>query len=188
MIGIDEVGRGSWAGSLLVVAVRKRRGKRLPTGLHDSKQISRVERERLTTSLLLTCQIGEGWVSVQEIDDLGLTQAIRLGCLRALNEIEATSEEVIILDGSVNFLSGTNYAKAQAVVRADETHSLVSAASIVAKVARDLYMCHQALIYPGFGFDTNVGYGTRQHKEGLDKLGVTRLHRRSFQPIKSRLK
>lgn len=182
MIGIDEVGRGCWAGPLLVVAARVT--GELPSELTDSKKISRTKREKLMPVLDEVCIFGEGWVEPHEIDELGLSQAMRLGVARALKKINAMAEEDIIMDGHINFCDPL-FSKVQCVIRADSLHPVVSAASVWAKVRRDEHMINQAAKFPGYGFDSHVGYGTKNHYEAMKKLGLCKLHRRSYKPVQA---
>jgi ribonuclease HII len=179
IIGIDEVGRGSWAGPLVVGAVIL---SRPIDGLKDSKLLSAKQRQRLNGLIYAEAQaIGLGWVSAAEIDRLGLTRSIRLAIKRALKQIKIKYNQIII-DGNINYLSDNPLAKA--IIKADVNIAAVSAASIVAKVARDSYMSKAAEIYKGYGFETHVGYGTASHLIALNQLGVCLLHRRSYKPIR----
>jgi ribonuclease HII len=177
-VGIDEVGRGCWAGPLVAGAVIL---EQPITGVKDSKQLSKQSRERLTAAIKASAQaIGLGWVSAAEIDALGLTAAVSLAMQRAVDEININYDEIII-DGNLNFL--INNPKARAVIKADASIPAVSAASIVAKVARDQYMTEMRTKYPDYGFEQHVGYGTALHLERLKLHGVSDLHRRSFKPV-----
>lgn len=180
MIGIDEVGRGAWAGPLLVVAARDR--DLLPEGLQDSKVLTKRRREVLKQSIEAVCDLGEGWVSAPEIDQLGLTQAMRLAVQRALAAIDVAADEKIIMDGHINYCDQT-FTNVQAVIDADATYPIVSAASIYAKVVRDARMAELVQTFPEYGFASHVGYGTRQHREALEQHGLTSEHRRSYRPI-----
>ena len=181
MIGIDEVGRGAWAGPLLVVAVKSQ--SILPKNIKDSKKLSRNQREILALEIRRRCEIGEGWATPNEVDKLGMTGALRLCVARALKIIEAEPNDEIIIDGHVNYAS-SEFKKVQAQIRADEYVPIVSSASIIAKTMRDAYMRQLAKDYTNFGFDSNVGYGTRQHINALDKYGpIKDVHRFSFKPI-----
>lgn len=182
MIGIDEVGRGAWAGPLLVVAARE--CEHVPDGLKDSKLLTKRQRERLAEGIQSTCDLGEGWVSPAEVDHLGLTASMRLGVQRALEKLKARNDEEIVIDGHINYCA-EGYVNARAVIDADATHPIVSAASIYAKVLRDNYMCELAKGFPGYGFEKHVGYGTRTHKEALTQYGVTAIHRKSYKPIQA---
>jgi ribonuclease HII len=181
IIGIDEVGRGAWAGPLLVVAAENTRS--LPSGLADSKVLSKQKRERFYEQLINCCNFSEGWVWPSEVDELGLTDATKLGVLRALNDINAHSLDQIIIDGHINYCS-IDYLNAKAVVGADATVDIVSAASIYAKVKRDNHMILMSMEYPDYGFEKNVGYGTKLHREMLKTKGITKIHRLSYKPLK----
>ncbi len=187
MIGIDEVGRGAWAGPLLVVAARLKKGHKLPKGLNDSKLLTKKQRQRLFPHLLESCDVGEGWVSADMIDSLGLSRALKSACLLATFQIAEAKDDNILLDGNVNYFQGTGYTKVTVKPKADQTEAIVSAASILAKVLRDRYMEDIAGMYFAYGFESNVGYGTAYHHEALKKHGVTNLHRKSFTPIKALL-
>lgn len=177
-VGIDEVGRGCWAGPLVAGAVVL---DKPIAGLKDSKKLSKSQREKLAEIIKTQAKaIGLGWVQPVEIDDIGLTAAVRLAMQRALHEIVIKYDEIII-DGNLNFLQSEP--KARAVVKADDGVPAVSAASIVAKVARDNYMAEIAEQYPDYGFTSHVGYGTALHLERLKLHGVSELHRRSFKPV-----
>lgn len=175
---MDEVGRGCWAGPVVVGAVIL--GGPI-AGLRDSKQLSVKSRETLNAlirSIAMAVALGEA--STSEIDELGLTAALCLAYQRALAKVAAPFDEVII-DGNYNFLSGTP--NVRTIIKADALEPAVSAASIVAKVARDQYMAAMDGQYPGYGFARHVGYGTAAHALALRRLGVCDLHRRSFAPI-----
>lgn len=184
-VGIDEVGRGCWAGPLVAAAVAL--GEPID-GLRDSKKLSKNRREVLARQVHETAAaVGIGWVSPAEVDSLGLTKAVRLAMLRAMKQIACDYDEIII-DGSLNFfqnVTGLKTDNVQTLIRADDLIPAVSAASIVAKVARDNRMAQLATEYPGYGFESHVGYGTAAHLAALRELGVCDLHRRSFKPIKA---
>jgi ribonuclease HII len=182
IVGIDEVGRGCWAGPLVAGAVVL--GDSIG-GLKDSKQLSRKQRERLARDILLQAlDIGLGWVDAATIDEIGLSAAVGLAMSRALAAISVPHERIII-DGNINFLPANP--KVQTLIKADASVPAVSAASIVAKVARDEYMARAAKQFPGYGFEEHVGYGTALHRAQLSRLGLCELHRRSFKPIKALL-
>jgi len=182
ILGVDEVGRGPWAGPLVVGAVVL--GGVIIDGLTDSKKLTKKQRERLDIEIReKAAGFGLGWVSAGEIDEIGLSAALKLATKLAVEQIIVPYHEIVI-DGMVNFLSETN--KGQYVTtmkKADLLVPSVSAASIIAKVARDNYMTLQDDIYPDYGFKRHVGYGTAAHIAAIDKLGVTPLHRLSFAPL-----
>lgn len=182
ILGIDEVGRGPWAGPLVVGAVVL--GGATIDGLTDSKKLSKKRREELDKIIReQAASYGIGWVSAQEIDELGLSEALNVATRRAVEQIETSYHEIII-DGTINFLAGTT--KGQYVTtmkKADLLVPSVSAASIIAKVARDNYMTEQDKVYDGYKFASHVGYGTAVHRAAIERLGVTPLHRLSFAPL-----
>lgn len=180
VIGVDEVGRGSWAGPLLVVAAIAVTD--LPDGLKDSKLLTKKHRGELFDQIKSTCKLGEGWVQPEEIDKHGLTKAMRLGVSRALIMLGADSTAEIIIDGNINYCH-KDFTNAQAVINADDLHPIVSAASIYAKVLRDAHMTRLAQIYPKYGFEKHVGYGTKLHELMLTVHGPTKIHRQSFKPV-----
>jgi len=182
IIGIDEVGRGAWAGPLLVVATRQI--KDLPEGLKDSKKLSKRQREVLFDEIINSCQIGEGWVEPVEIDELGLTKAMQLGVSRALGQIKAKQTDEIIMDGTINYCSN-KFTAVKCIARADDLYPIVSAASVYAKVTRDLKMVSLAEEYSDYGFAAHVGYGTKKHEQALKQHGVCVLHRLSYRPVKA---
>lgn len=181
MIGVDEVGRGCLAGPLLVVAARAT--GELPPGLKDSKLLSRKQREKILNLLSIRCEWGEGWVKCAEIDRYGLSRALKLGGIRALNSLGALVNDEIILDGSFNYLP-KKYKNSKCMVKADNSIAIVSAASIIAKARRDHYMIELAQKYPLYGFDNHAGYGTKAHMLALKERGALKyIHRQSFTPI-----
>ena len=183
ILGIDEVGRGPWAGPLVVGAVVL--GDMKIDGLTDSKKLSKKRRNELDIEIRnKALGFGLGWVEANEIDKVGLSEALKLATRRAVEQVKTPYHEIII-DGTINFLVDT--AKGQFVTtmkKADLLISSVSAASVIAKVARDNFMALQDDIYPGYNFSSHVGYGTAAHRAAIDNLGVTPLHRLSFAPLK----
>lgn len=176
---MDEVGRGAWAGPVVVAAVLL--GGEPVSGLTDSKKLTKKQRERLDLEIRQKAgAIGIGWVSARQIDRIGLSQALKLAARRALAQVRVDYREIII-DGTVALIEDrlvTVMAKADLLVPS------VSAASIVAKVARDNYMKHLDSIFPGYKFGSHVGYGTAAHQAALEELGTTPLHRLSFAPLR----
>jgi ribonuclease HII len=182
IVGIDEVGRGCWAGPLVAGAVAFDEG--LITGLKDSKLLSKKQRLNLDGVIReKAAAFGLGWVTSQEVDQYGLTRAVGLAMERALSQI-TINFDILVIDGSFNFFPDDP--RAQAIVRADQSVPTVSAASIIAKVARDNWMTSEAAKqYPEYQFEKHVGYGTAVHKAQLLRYGVTPLHRQSYKPIRA---
>jgi ribonuclease HII len=181
MVGVDEVGRGCLAGPLLVVAARA--NSELPPGLKDSKLLSRKQRTEILNKLSICCNFGEGWVKCSEIDRYGLSKALKLGARRALGDLGVGVDEEIVLDGKFNYLP-RKYTHSSAVVGADNLVSVVSAASIYAKVTRDNFMFELARKHPGYFFEDHVGYGTKAHMLALAERGALKyIHRQSFSPV-----
>ena len=181
-VGMDEVGRGCWAGPVVVGAVIL---KRNITGLKDSKLLDRQKRNEFDSIIRKRAvAVGIGWADVAEINKFGLTRSLELAFTRALAEITVEYQQIII-DGKYNFLR--HESRVTTLVDADATVPVVSAASIVAKVARDNFMIRIANDYPDYGFDKHVGYGTKFHQEALAKCGLCDLHRTNFKPIQALL-
>lgn len=189
ILGIDEVGRGPWAGPLVVGAVIL--GGADIEGLNDSKKLTKKRREALDKVIREQAAAWAlGWVSAEELDDIGMSQALWLATRRAVKQIQLQCKEKdvafdeIIIDGTVNFLADTALERYVTVMaKADGLIPSVSAASIIAKVARDQYMTEQDTVYPGYGFASNAGYGVAKHRAAIERLGVTPLHRLSFAPL-----
>lgn len=183
ILGIDEVGRGPWAGPLVIGAVVL--GGVAIEGLTDSKKLSKKRRDMLDVEIReKAAGYGLGWVSATEIDEIGLSAALRLATIRAVEQVTASYHEIII-DGTINFLADTKKGDyVTTMKKADLLVPSVSAASIIAKVARDTYMTEQGEVYPEYLFASHVGYGTAAHRAAIDRHGVTPLHRLSFAPLK----
>lgn len=180
--GIDEVGRGPWAGPLVVGAVVL--GDANIEGLTDSKKLSAKRRETLADEIYKKAAgVGLGWVHATELDEIGISASLVEATKRALAQITVPYHEIII-DGTVNFLKDTPKGPyVTTMKKADLLIDSVSAASIVAKVGRDKYMEEQALLYPEYSFESHVGYGTAKHIAAIETYGVTPLHRLSFAPL-----
>ena len=178
IVGIDEVGRGAWAGPLVVGAVLL--GGREIAGLTDSKKLTRAQRELLDLEIRQNARaVGLGWVSAKQIDAIGLSNALRLASKRAIAHIRHDYEEIII-DGTFNFLGDP---RAAVMKKADLLIPSVSAASIVAKVARDNYMKHLDGIFPNYKLKSHVGYGTAGHRKAIVEHGVASIHRLTYAPL-----
>ena len=177
--GLDEAGRGPWAGPVVAAAVILEAGA-IPEGLADSKTLSAKRREGLLAALEGRARIGIGVAEVAEIDRLNILGAGDLAMLRALGALGAPPSAVLV-DG--NRLPRGLALPGRALVRGDARALSVAAASIAAKVTRDRIMAGLAARHPGYGWERNMGYGTAEHRAALARLGVTPEHRRSFRPI-----
>ena len=189
ILGIDEVGRGPYAGPLVIGACIlpvDRDANPWIEELNDSKKLSEKKREELYKIIKEHATSATGWVTSAELDEIGMSEALRLATRRAVEKIRAEKVPFteIIIDGISNFLVGTTLEKyATTMKKADFRIKEVSAASIVAKVERDNYMKELAKKYPGYGFEKHVGYGTAAHQKAMEALGLTPEHRRSFGPV-----
>lgn len=180
IVGIDEVGRGAWAGPLVVGAVLL--GDHTINGLTDSKLLTRKRREALDLEIRTHARaIGLGWVHAKQVDTIGLSRALKLAAQRALAHIRTGYKEIII-DGTIRLVDDE---RVVTMKKADLLIPSVSAASIVAKVARDRYMTGLDSIFSGYGFSSHVGYGTRSHRKAIEQLGASPVHRLSFAPLHS---
>ncbi|MBQ9020192.1 ribonuclease HII [Candidatus Saccharibacteria bacterium] len=191
ILGIDEVGRGPWAGPLVIGAViLPKNPPAWVEKLTDSKKLTPKKREELAPLILKESTSATlGWVSARELDTIGLSSALKLATRRAVRQIHDAPFTEIIIDGTSNFLSGTPLENRVTILKkADLLIKEVSAASIIAKVARDHYMVALAEVYPGYGFENHLGYGTAAHRQALETLGPTPEHRTSFKPIQNLLK
>ena len=177
--GIDEAGRGPWAGPVVAAAVILK-PEEVPDDLADSKVMSAARRERAYEQILAEATVGVGVSSVSEIDRLNILQATMLAMVRAVADLGVQPTQAVI-DG--NRVPEGLPCPARAIVKGDATVPAISAASIVAKVTRDRLMVALAQQFPGYGWETNAGYGVKAHAAALETLGVTPHHRRSFKPI-----
>jgi ribonuclease HII len=177
--GIDEVGRGPWAGPVVAAAVILDPDA-LPEGLDDSKRLTAPRREELAAILHSVAVVGVGVASVAEIETMNILQASFLAMRRAVARL-ARRPALALVDGHLH--PPGLPCPCRPIVGGDGLALSIAAASIVAKVARDRMMVALAQQFPGYGWETNMGYGTRAHAEGLQRLGVSPHHRRSFQPI-----
>ncbi|MET9219935.1 ribonuclease HII [Streptomyces sp. NPDC088197] len=175
--GVDEVGRGAWAGPVTVCAAVTGL-RRAPEGLTDSKLITPKRRARLAAVLGdWVTSYALGHASPEEIDDLGMTAALRLAAVRALEGLPERPDAVI-LDGKHNYLGGSW--KVRTVIKGDQSCVAVAAASVIAKVQRDTAMAELGADYTPFAFADNAGYPSPVHRAALEELGPTAQHRMSW--------
>ena len=193
ILGIDEVGRGPYAGPLVIGACvlgdwQNSENAEWIEKLTDSKKLSAKRREELYVLIKeKALATAAGWVSSAEIDEVGLSEALRLATRRAVEQIQKTKVPFseIIIDGTMNFLVGTKLEKyVSTLKKGDFLVKEISAASILAKVERDKYMAELDAVYPGYGFGKHVGYGTAAHQKAMEEFGLTPEHRRSFRPVR----
>lgn len=175
--GVDEAGRGPLAGPVVAAAVVLCAGG--IAGLDDSKKLSAKRRAGLEEEIKARCIWAIGEASVEEIDEINILQATMLAMTRAVDALPQPPGHVIV-DG--NRLPQWQYS-AEAVVGGDALHPCISAASIIAKEHRDRMMRAADSEYPGYGWASNKGYGSKAHMEALRALGPTPLHRKSFAPV-----
>ncbi|KAF0675490.1 ribonuclease HII [Profundibacterium mesophilum] len=177
--GIDEVGRGPLAGPVVAAAVILDPAA-IPDGIRDSKRLTRLRRRALAARIAECAEVGIGSASVEEIDEINILQATLLAMRRAVAALPAPPDHALI-DG--NRHPGGLPCPADTLVRGDALSLSIAAASIAAKVWRDDLMAELAVKFPGYGWERNAGYGTLAHHGGLQLLGVTPHHRRSFRPV-----
>jgi ribonuclease HII len=176
--GVDEVGRGAWAGPVVTAAVVIDL-QEIPLGINDSKQLSWTQRENLYDLILSTSKVAIGMASVEEIDASHIGKATMLAMSRAIVNLPI-APDVVLVDGTqLPPLPCLGIA----IPKGDTLSLSIAAASIIAKVTRDRLMVALAETYPHYGWEKNVGYGTALQQQGLAKYGVTPHHRKSFQPI-----
>ncbi len=176
--GVDEAGRGPWAGPVVAAAVVLDPSD-IPPGIADSKTLDGDSRERIYAQLARRAEIGLGIASVERIDRDNILNATMWAMQQAIGQL-ASPPRLVLVDGNkLPHLS----AEARAIVKGDAKCLSIAAASIVAKVTRDRMMIDLADHYPGYGFDRHKGYGTPEHQDAIGRLGVTPHHRRSFKPV-----
>ena len=181
--GVDEVGRGPWAGPVVAAAVILH-GKKFPAGINDSKKVPLPKRVELFEKISLCCHVGVGVASVEEIDRLNILEASMLAMCRAVESLGITPH-IALVDG--NRAPKQMACPVQTIVGGDAVSITIAAASIIAKVTRDNMMAELARQHPHYGWERNAGYGTAAHQAGLASHGVTPHHRQSFAPIRALL-
>ncbi len=188
VFGVDEVGRGPWAGPVMAACVcwpNLEIDADLAAQINDSKKLSSAKRAQLYDRILQSnAIIGVGQAEVAEIDSMNILQATFLAMKRALKQVEGQGYRVdyCLIDG--NRLPNWEW-RSQTVIKGDATSLSIAAASIVAKVLRDRLMAELGEQYPFYAWEKNAGYGTKDHIDGLKKYGVSPYHRKSYAPIKA---
>jgi ribonuclease HII len=177
--GVDEAGRGPWAGPVVAAAVILDRNN-FPQGLDDSKKLSAKKREALFDPIMETAIVGIGQASVEEIDDINILQATLLAMQRAVDNLDPQPGHILI-DG--NRLPKMEIS-AETIIKGDGRSFSIAAASIIAKTFRDQIMTELAQSWPDYGWERNAGYGTALHQQGLNLVGISPHHRKSFAPIR----
>jgi ribonuclease HII len=178
IVGVDEAGRGPLAGPVVAAAVILNRRK-VPKGIDDSKKLCAKRREDLCGAIRLVAQVGVGIASVEEIDRINIFQATMLAMARAVEAL-GVAPAMVLVDG--NALPKWPH-PSTAIIGGDALCLSIAAASIVAKHERDRIMIEHDRDHPGYGWASNKGYGTVDHRAALTRLGPTSLHRRSFGPV-----
>jgi ribonuclease HII len=186
--GIDEVGRGPWAGPVVAAAVvfhTYELPETLTLHIHDSKLLNEKKRQDIFLALTTCdlCSYAIGQASVEEIDQINIREATFLAMKRSYEKLNL-AVDVALIDGNA---SPKLSCKTLPIIGGDQKSLSIAAASIIAKVYRDTLMNELGEEHPGYGWHTNAGYGTKEHQEALKTLGVTPHHRRSFAPIRALL-
>ena len=178
--GVDEVGRGPLAGPVVAAAVILPKACKIP-GLNDSKKIPKSKHKEIYEAVLQNAiAIGIGIKDNHVIDQVNIYEATKLAMMEAIGQLDPRPQHLLIDAMKLDLpISQTS------IIKGDANSLSIAAASIVAKVTRDQMMEKFDREYPGYDFAQNAGYGTAKHLAGLDQLGVTPIHRRSFEPVKS---
>lgn len=177
--GVDEVGRGPLAGPVTAAAVILD-PKHIPEGLNDSKKLTAKRRDTLSKAIFRVAEVCVAHASVEEIDEINILRAAHLAMERAVAGL-GRHPCLALVDG--NMIPKDLSCPGQPIIKGDGRSLSIAAASIVAKTTRDAIMWDLAQQFPGFGWETNAGYGSKSHMSALQKLGPTPHHRRSFKPV-----
>ena len=177
--GVDEAGRGPWAGPVYSAIVILNRNC-IPEGINDSKKISEKKRIELYEEILINHEYGIGFASPDEIDQLNILEATFLSMRRALENL-IIKPDYILVDGN---LSPSFNIPHESIIKGDSISMSIAAASIIAKVERDKFMLNIDNEHPEYKWKKNKGYGTKDHQNALNAHGVTKYHRKSFSPIR----
>ena len=177
--GVDEAGRGPWAGPVIAAAVIADMND-FPEGINDSKKLSSAKREALFWHIMEKCKVGVGMASAQEIDELNILHASLLAMQRAVGLLPSIPD-LVLIDGNK---APKLQCKTMTIIKGDSKSLSIAAASIIAKVKRDRIMAELASQHPHYGWEKNAGYGTKLHQDGIASHGITPHHRRSFRPVR----
>ncbi|MCP3026139.1 ribonuclease HII [Halobacillus sp. A5] len=180
--GIDEAGRGPLAGPVVAAAVILPE-KFYLEGLYDSKQLSLHNREEYYDYIKKHADVGVGMVSSIDIDKLNIYRATKLAMKRAVEQLTDIPDQLLIDAMVVEDVPCDQ----ESIIKGDQRSVSIAAASIIAKVTRDRYMKELSVKYPGYHFENNQGYGTKEHIQALQNYGITPYHRKSFSPVKERI-
>ncbi|WP_099221390.1 ribonuclease HII [Listeria costaricensis] len=177
--GIDEVGRGPLAGPVVAAAVILPPDAQL-IGVNDSKQLSEAKRDQLFDEITeAAIGVGIGIISHDIIDQVNIYEATKLAMKDAIENLAVEPDHLLIDAMPLGYMDNET-----SLIKGDSLSISIAAASIIAKVTRDRMMKQYATEYPGYDFEHNMGYGTQKHLQGLEKLGITPIHRKSFSPVK----
>lgn len=180
--GIDEAGRGPWAGPVVSAAVILDY-RNIPEGLNDSKKLSGKKRLSLYSSIHKLHKVGVGYSNIEEIDTLNILKATFLSMNRAIKDLNSNID-FILVDGNLD--PGFSY-KTNCIVKGDSISASIAAASIIAKVTRDNLMLRIDKEFPDYNWKKNKGYGTSEHRNALKMYGPCKYHRKTFSPINKML-
>lgn len=188
VLGVDEAGRGPLAGPVVVGAVLIENPKQVVENVRDSKKMTKKQREQAFVEIQeKSTAFGIGIVDAKEIDRVGIKEAVKEAMILAVSEVEKKIKkkvDYIISDGAVYLLDDH---KMMSISRGDLNHYSIAAASVLAKVTRDMIMEEYSKKYPNYGFEKHMGYGTKVHLDAISKHGICDIHRKSYEPIKSSL-
>ena len=181
--GVDEVGRGPLAGPVTAAAVVLDPA-RIPDGLNDSKKLSKKKRESLYEQIMEVADVSIAHATVEEIEEHNILRASHIAMVRAVEGLK-TAPDYCLIDG--NMVPRGLTLPSETIIKGDARSVSISAASIMAKICRDCVMLSLAQQHPGYGWETNMGYGSKSHINALRNLGVTPHHRRLFRPVHNML-
>lgn len=187
VIGVDEVGRGPWAGPVVACACVITKESKIPESVTDSKKLTDKKRQVISKTLVEEVPYALGIVEAQQIDELNILQATFVAMKNAVenlaNKLGINNDEYFVLVDGNKIPPFEAFKNAEAIIKGDSISLTIAASSIIAKVYRDNLMADYAIQHPYYAWEKNAGYGTKAHQEGLANYGVTSLHRKSFKPI-----